>query len=139
MTYSITPGNPEQWDFVAKGLIDFNQKQLGVTLVEPEKVARVALDENGAVLGGALCTYTPILDTLYVEILWVDDRCRGSGIGGALLRSVEAYARARSCMLSHLETLDFQARDFYIKQGYTVFATLEGPPGHERYYMKKYL
>lgn len=139
MTYSIAKGEPDQWDFVAKGLLAFNQRQIGVNLLPPEKVTRVALDENGGVLGGILCTYTPILDDLYVEILWVDDKCRGSGVGAALLREVEEYARQHACILCHLETLDFQAKDFYLKQGYSVFGTLEGPPGHERYFMKKNL
>ena len=105
----------------------------------PEKVTRVALDEDCKVLGGILCTYTPIMDVLYVEILWVDDKIRHSGIGAALLRAVEDYARRQSCFLSHLETMDFQAKDFYVKQGYSVFATLEGPPDHQRYFLKKYL
>ena len=28
MSYNITEGVPEQWDYVAKGLIDFNQRQM---------------------------------------------------------------------------------------------------------------
>lgn len=139
MAYRITEGNQEQWDRAAKGLIDFNQKQLGVNLVEPEKVARVALDADGEMLGGILCTYTAILENLSIDVLWVDEDCRDTGIGAALVRSVEDYARQKSCIIAHLETMDFQARYFYVKQGYTVFGTLEGPPGHERYFMKKAL
>lgn len=139
MDYRITEGNPEQWDRATKGLIEFNQMQLCVKLVEPEKVTRVALDEDGVMLGGILCTYTDILDNLSVDILWVDENHRGAGVGAALLRSVEAYARRQSCIIAHLETLDFQAKGFYHKQGYEVFGTLEGPPGHKRYFMKKYL
>ncbi|MDL2294424.1 GNAT family N-acetyltransferase [Ruminococcaceae bacterium OttesenSCG-928-D13] len=137
--YCIAEGSPEQLDYVAKGLIDFNQKQLGTSLVTPEKVTRIASDENGKVLGGIVCTHTPILDNLSVDILWVADEYRGTGLGSVLLHSVEDYARQQSCILAHLETMDFQAKDFYTKQGYSIFGTLEGPPNHTRYFMKKEL
>jgi hypothetical protein len=38
----------------------------------------------------------------------------------------------------HLDTFDFQAKDFYVKHGYEVFGVLEDcPEGHVRYFMKK--
>lgn len=43
-------------------------------------------------------------------------------------------------VLSHiiLDTFDFQAKNFYIKQGYEIFGILDNcPEGHKRYYMKK--
>ena len=135
--YSIAEGNPEQLGCVTKGLIEFNQKQMGISLVAPEKVTRIASDENGKVLGGIVCTHTPILDNLSVDILWVANEYRGTGLGSVLLHSVEDYARQQSCILAHLETMDFQAKDFYTKQGYSVFGTLEGPPGHTRYFINK--
>jgi GNAT superfamily N-acetyltransferase len=137
LEYSIKEGTSPQWDEVAKGIIEFNQKQTGLTLVPPQKATRVAFDENGKVIGGILCNYIDIMDNLFVDILWVDEKYRGKGIGSALLSSVEDFARERNCILVHLETLDFQAKDFYLKQGYSVFGTLEGPPGHERYFMNK--
>jgi hypothetical protein len=37
-----------------------------------------------------------------------------------------------------VETADWQARPFYEKLGYTVFATLDNcPEGHTRYFLKK--
>lgn len=40
--------------------------------------------------------------------------------------------------LVHLDTFDFQAKDFYLKNGYEVFGVLEDcPKGHKRYYLKK--
>ena len=42
--------------------------------------------------------------------------------------------------LAHLDTFDFQAKDFYLKHGYEVFGILDDcPKGHKRYYMKKVL
>ena len=42
--------------------------------------------------------------------------------------------------LAHLDTFDFQARDFYLKNGYDVFGLLDDcPEGHTRYYLSKHL
>ena len=42
--------------------------------------------------------------------------------------------------LIHLDTCDFQSKDFYLKQGYEIFGVLDNcPKGHKRYYLKKML
>lgn len=139
MAYCIEEGTPAQWDEVAKGLFTFNQRKAGVCLAPPKPYTQVALDDNKNVIGGILCTWHDVLGNLSLDILWVDEKHRGTGIGAALLRAAENFARQHACILCTLETLDFQAKDFYAKQGYAVFGTLEGPPGHRRYFMQKRL
>ena len=57
-----------------------------------------------------------------------------------MLLALEDKARERGCEFSHLDTFSYQARPFYEKLGYEVFATLEDyPPGQQRFYMKKTL
>jgi hypothetical protein len=57
-----------------------------------------------------------------------------------LLAKVEKVAKECCVHLPHLDTFDFEAKDFYIKHGYDVFGVLEDwPLGHKRYYMKKVL
>lgn len=42
--------------------------------------------------------------------------------------------------LIHLDTFDFQAKDFYLKHGDEIFGVLEDcSKGYKRYYMKKVL
>lgn len=42
------------------------------------------------------------------------------------------------CKLIHLDTFDFQAKDFYMKHEYEIFGILDDCPiEHKRYYMKK--
>ena len=54
------------------------------------------------------------------------------------LKHVEKIAKQNKCHLAHLDTFDFQAKDFYLEHGYSVFGVLENAPkGHSRYYMKK--
>jgi hypothetical protein len=47
---------------------------------------------------------------------------------------------AVKCRCKHidLDTFSFQARPFYEKNGYTVFATLDNcPEGHSKHFLKK--
>ena len=75
---------------------------------------------------------------LYVSHLWIDERMRGQGLGSALLARGEDLARRYGMRGAHLTTASFQAREFYEKQGYSVFGTLEDmPPGESLLYLKK--
>ena len=75
---------------------------------------------------------------LHVDILWVDAAYRRRGLGGELLGRAEAEALALGVDRGYLETTSFQARPFYEKMGYEVFAELgDQPPGHTCYYLKK--
>ena len=72
--------------------------------------------------------------------LFVDENYRHKGLGSLLLNKVEAESKALGARLIHLDTFDFQAKDFYLKYGYEIFGVLEEcPPGYKRYYMRKYL
>ena len=86
------------------------------------------------------CTLLFIRDKVAVGDLFVDKNHRRKDLGSKLLQHVENEARDFGATLSHLDTFDFQAKDFYLKHGYEIFGTLEDcPPGHERYYLKKKL
>lgn len=75
---------------------------------------------------------------LCVSHLWVAEHVRSRGHGTALMARAERYAVDRSCLGAFLSTFSFQARSFYEKLGYQVFATLENcPPGHSYFHMKK--
>jgi GNAT superfamily N-acetyltransferase len=77
---------------------------------------------------------------LYVRFLWVASAARGCGNGTRLLQAAEEYAVERGCFAATLETTSFQARPFYEKLGYEVFAALDDyPPGHTKYYLRKQL
>jgi GNAT superfamily N-acetyltransferase len=97
----------------------------------------VAKETQGELLGG-IQAYWVNWGILHVELLYVYDQYRGQGIASMLLEHVEKIARSHHCHLAHLDTFDFQAKDFYLKHGYSIFGVLENAPkGHSRYYMKK--
>ena len=77
---------------------------------------------------------------LDVSLLWVAAGDRNQGLGSKLLEEIETAAVARGCTCAHLETFGYQARPFYERHGYEVFATLDDyPPGHQRFFMRKLL
>jgi GNAT superfamily N-acetyltransferase len=77
---------------------------------------------------------------LHVRILWIHESHRKMGLGRRLLREAEDEARRRGCQNANLDTHDFQAEEFYLKNGYEVFGVLDDlPVGHRRIYMKKKL
>lgn len=94
-------------------------------------------DGDGAVAAGlAGHTYA---DWLFVDDLWVRADLRGRGVGRELLALAEERARERGCHSAWLDTWSFQAPWFYPKFGYTVFGTLDCPPGNKRFFLQKRL
>ncbi|MFD8721593.1 GNAT family N-acetyltransferase [Streptomyces sp. NPDC059629] len=99
-----------------------------------------AMDEHSGELAGGLVGHT-WTTWLHVTYLWVDGRHRGAGLGGRLLAEAERIAgRDRGCTGARLETWDFQAPEFYRKQGYDVVCVIpDYPPGITEYTLVKRL
>ena len=94
--------------------------------------------DRGDVLGGLLGQLWG--GWLQVTHLWITEGARGAGYGTRLVNDAESYARSRGAIGATVETHSFQARPFYERLGYEVFARLEGyPPGHVRFYLRKAL
>jgi len=102
-------------------------------------VAVFLRDENGLIVGGVSGNYGTF-HWLYVDALWVRDDVRGRGHGAQLMDRIEAEAIKHGCKNAFLNTMSFQAPDFYKKIGYTVFAELKDFPGeHSRIFLRKKL
>jgi GNAT superfamily N-acetyltransferase len=101
-----------------------------------ESLAVFLRDEAGALRGGVVGgTFWNWFDLRY---FWVDPALRGQNWGKKLLQAVEAEARQRGCIGIACDTTSFQALDFYLKQGFEVFGSLEGrPPNHRSYFIQK--
>jgi len=77
---------------------------------------------------------------VYVSLLWVAKSLRNQGFGTRLMRLLETEAIQYGCHHAHLDTYSFEARPFYERLGYELFATLEDyPKGHCKYFLKKRL
>ena len=95
-----------------------------------------ARNEAGELIGGLLGgTYW---GWLHIDILWVRADTRQHGLGKQLMHEAETEALRRGCKHAHVDTHDFQAPDFYLHLGYSVWGILDDlPPGHQRIFYRK--
>jgi ribosomal protein S18 acetylase RimI-like enzyme len=109
---------------VDKGLGDFNDA--AAPLHEVRRLSCFARGPGGEVIGGAVGrTWGPAAE---IQQLWVADAHRHQGIGARLVRAFEAHATERGCRTLYLETLSFQAPQFYASLGYRVVFELAAFP-----------
>jgi ADP-ribose pyrophosphatase YjhB (NUDIX family)/GNAT superfamily N-acetyltransferase len=95
-------------------------------------------DPAGELVGGLVADVA--FGWLHVELLWVDERRRGRGLGSRLLAAAEDRARELGCTRAYVSTLAWQAPDFYRRHGYRPFA--EAPSfvaGQTRFWLAKAL
>lgn len=140
MSYTVTNCGETDAEFICRKLVEYSLSKVPPTReLLFEKLDRKIEDESGSVIAGCIAKIY-CWNTVYVDILWVDEEHRGEGLGSQLLSEIEVLAKAKGCTLIHLDTFDFQAKDFYLAHGYELFGTLEDcPQGHCRFYMKKQL
>jgi GNAT superfamily N-acetyltransferase len=75
---------------------------------------------------------------LHIDILWIDEICRGKGVGTKIIRMAESEALNKGCTGIYFDTFNFQAKGFYKKLGYALFGHIDDfPPGHQRYFFQK--
>ncbi|NKF49387.1 GNAT family N-acetyltransferase [Shewanella sp. WXL01] len=104
---------------------------------EPLPLGLTIKDTQGKVIGGI--GGRTIYRNWLIEVLWIDDSLRGQGYGRKLIEQAEELAKQRGCVVAQLDTLEFQAADFYQKMGFEVVGTVpafEGSPA--RYFMLKH-
>jgi ribosomal protein S18 acetylase RimI-like enzyme len=131
-------GDPsaEETDLIFNGLVEFNESQVGDARFKEFGI--LASGESAAIIAGLL-GHT-LWNGFFISALWVAEAVRRKGIGRQLLARAEELAIQNGCDHIHLDTFDFQARDFYEKNGFQIFGSIEDYPiGHKRYYLVKKL
>jgi len=108
--------------YVGRQLREFNYGFVG-EYPESQPVRLNARDADGHVVGGVRAYV--FLYWLHVDVLWVEESARGQGLGTRLLAQAEALAMALGARNAKLETFEWQARDFYLRQGYEEFARID--------------
>ncbi len=123
-------------EFVNDALARFNDAKVGPD--NHELLNIVEYDDSGNVIAGILGgTYW---GWMHVDILWVDEKFRKRGIGSKLLQAAEDEARRRGAHSVHVDTMSWQAPDFYKKHGYKIISELNDiPKDNKKYHLIKQL
>ncbi|MFE7064987.1 GNAT family N-acetyltransferase [Sutcliffiella sp. NPDC057660] len=96
------------------------------------------MDEEDNVRGGLLGEVC--WNWLEIHILMIDEDLRKDGYGSKLMLEAERLAVENKCDFIKVDTLSFQALDFYKKHGYEVYGILDQVGrDHEHYFLRKLL
>ncbi len=124
---------PEDNQFIYNSLQNFNVSQLKE---KPDHFSIFLKDHQNKINGGILVSVYS--DAIYVNGLWVDQLLRNKGYGQKLLGMAEEEAKKRGKKYCKVDTYDFQAKDFYVKQGYNIIGEIKDYLlGHSRIYLRK--
>ncbi|MBL4912495.1 GNAT family N-acetyltransferase [Shewanella schlegeliana] len=126
--------NPAIFDALVDGVRQHNLAHMGPEKSKP--LAVVAYDDTGKLIAGvAGCT---IYDNFLINVVWVDESVRGTGLGRKLMQQAEIEAKQRDCTMAQVDTLSFQAPLFYQKLGFEIIGTVPCTArSPERYFLLK--
>jgi ribosomal protein S18 acetylase RimI-like enzyme len=120
---------------VREGIIASNENIIG----ERDKAFSIFLKNDlGKVFGGIQA----FLDTesVYIDVLWVEESLQKQGHGTKLLDAAEREAIKNGCVFSLVDTWDFQAEEFYLKNGYERIGEVKNYwHGHSKIFLRKKL
>ena len=109
--HTILPSTPEESERIHQLLRAYNRQSM-----RELRDYNFHISDGDRIVAGIVAGST--FDTLEVEFLFVEEAYRGKGLGGKLLRHVEALARRDGRKRVLLNTYSFQAPDFYRAEGY---------------------
>ncbi|MGG3280048.1 GNAT family N-acetyltransferase [Paenibacillus solani] len=137
MSIEITTNiDTDNKDYVRNKMIEFNLKHFPDDLKGRYQELKLHLVyDGGAIIGGVVGEFC--WNWLEIHYLFVEEEYRKFGYGRALLREAEKIAIERKCDFIKLDTLSFQALDFYSKEGFQIYGTIENAGRHTHYYLKK--
>src|ERR1700688_3863744 len=118
------------------GLAEYNATQVGLRDWRTLAVA-VHDPDSGELVGGLLGRTS--LGLFFLDLFYLPERLRGSGVGSQALRMAEQEAMRRGCRAAPLVTVKFQAPNFYARHGWEEFGRIASVPGVERIFMRKTL
>lgn len=132
--FSVIPNPSEEYNiFLRNKIVEFNARFLHE---QASQFSILAKNRKNDIIGGA--TIWEHSDALYVDILWVEENYRKKKIGTQLLNKIIEQAGFKNIKKIFVDTYDFQAVDFYIKNGFFIIGRLnQYLLGHDRIYLRK--
>lgn len=122
-------------DVVREGIIASNEHIVG----ERDKAFSIFLkNDSGKVFGGIQAFRDT--ESTYIDVLWVEESLQRQRHGTKLLGAVEREAIENGCIFSLVDTWDFQAEEFYLKNGYERIGEIKNYwHGHSKIFLRKKL
>lgn len=137
--YELSISTDEECELISDKVMHFNASVVPFTQKETPIFKRYVMKDHNEIIAGINAVIYH-WGMLFIDEIFVSENYRHQKLGSYLMRKVEQEAIELGATLAHLDTFDFQAKDFYLKQGYEIFGVLENcPPNHSRYYLKKSL
>lgn len=94
---------------------------------------------NGTAFVGAIVVQ-PFWEQLHIKYLFVEKNYRGQGIARQLMNHALEFGIRRGCHFAFVETMSFQAPEFYQKMGFTIEFSRQGYAENTTFhYLKKSL
>lgn len=124
--------NQKETKVLRDGIINFNQSIIDD---KPESFNIYVKEKNEIIAGAIVYKHR---DAFYLDVLWCSESSRGKGFGSKIIRMLEEEARDKSICKLFVDTFDFQAQSFYLKNGFEVIGIIpDYLLGHDRIYMRK--
>lgn len=131
----ITNPTKQQSAVIEHGLDEYNA---GVASARSVTRVRAVCVESGDVVAGL--EGAAYWGKLHIRLLWVHPDHQSKGLGSRLMRWAEEQGRKLGCNSAMVDTMSFQAPEFYARLGYRQFGVSEGyEGGASRHYFEKQL
>ena len=123
-------------DAVVEGLIVHYERLMGET--RDKEFSVFLKNDLGAILGGLQAHFDT--ESVYIEVLWIDEKLRKQGYGTKLINTAEQEAVKHGCVSSITDTWSFQAEEFYLRNGYERMGEIKKYwHEHSRIFLRKML
>jgi len=137
--FKIEPCEKNNIAPIIEGINSYNLSKVAALSPTWNPLDFVIKNESGNEIAGILAGIG-YWNGLEIKILWVDENYRKKGLGTKLLQHLEKIAKEKGVTVAMLDTFDFQAEEFYIKNGYLSIGEVKNfPSGHRRIYFSKRL
>ena len=115
--WEIVPASQEAKREILAGLRAYNRPHFPVD----GDLSLCIFDSEGKVAAGLIGWRA--MGFAHVDVLWVREDLRRSGLGGRLLEQAESLAKKAGAEVLTLDTFSFQAPEFYPRHGYRLMGS----------------
>ncbi len=124
---------PKLYDWLIQGLKNHAEKHAIHDSVKRYSIEIIEKDECIGALSGET-----LYGSIYIENIYISPQHRSKGLGRILIEKASELGKKWNCTLAVVETMSFQALEFYQKLGFTVDFAREGYTNNSTlYYLHK--